>query len=81
MEGKAHAYIFATPGTKRWDTCAPEAILEAMGGRLTDVHGSHYDYDRNTGHSNSRGVLATARDQDHNWYIQNIPEDVKKELK
>ena len=35
IEGDAHAYVFASPGTKKWDTCAPEAILVAMGGRLT----------------------------------------------
>ena len=35
IEGDAHAYVFASPGTKKWDTCAPEAILVAMGGALT----------------------------------------------
>ena len=35
IEGDAHAYVFASPGTKKWDTCAPEAVLVAMGGALT----------------------------------------------
>ena len=35
MEGKAHAYVFATPGCKKWDTAAPEAIINAAGGHLT----------------------------------------------
>ena len=49
MEGRAHAYVFPSPGQlplnssspsnfiedskpgcKKWDTCAPEAILHAM---------------------------------------------------
>ena len=34
IEGKAHAYIFPSPGTKKWDTCAPEAILHALGGKV-----------------------------------------------
>lgn len=37
MEGKAHAYVFASDGCKRWDTCAPEAILHAVGG-LSLIH-------------------------------------------
>lgn len=32
MEGRASAYVFASPGCKKWDTCAPEAILTAVGG-------------------------------------------------
>lgn len=32
VEGKASAYVFASPGCKKWDTCAPEAILHAVGG-------------------------------------------------
>ncbi|KFP02615.1 3'(2'),5'-bisphosphate nucleotidase 1, partial [Calypte anna] len=34
IEGKASAYVFASPGCKKWDTCAPEAILHAVGGKL-----------------------------------------------
>ncbi|KAJ1529745.1 hypothetical protein ONE63_006496 [Megalurothrips usitatus] len=81
MEGKAHAYVFARGTTKRWDTCAPEAVLEAMGGRLTDMRGGQYEYDQNTIHENTGGVLATAKGEDHAWYIQNIPENVREALK
>ncbi|KAJ8308505.1 hypothetical protein KUTeg_013379 [Tegillarca granosa] len=38
IEGKVHAYVFASPGCKKWDTCAPEAILHTIGGKLTDMH-------------------------------------------
>lgn len=34
IEGKASAYVFASPGCKKWDTCAPEAILHAVGGKI-----------------------------------------------
>ena len=44
LEGQAHAYVFASPGCKKWDICAPEAILTASGGKLTDLHGVHYSY-------------------------------------
>lgn len=44
MEGKAHVYVFASPGCKKWDTCAPQAILEAAGGVLTDIQGAPIPY-------------------------------------
>uniref|UniRef100_A0A3Q3KD20 3'(2'),5'-bisphosphate nucleotidase 1 n=1 Tax=Monopterus albus TaxID=43700 RepID=A0A3Q3KD20_MONAL len=47
VEGKASAYVFASLGCKKWDTCAPEAILHAVGGKLTDMHGNAYRYDAN----------------------------------
>lgn len=80
LEGKAHAYVFASSGSKRWDTCAPEAVLRAIGGTLTDVHGDTYSYDSQTNHLNSRGVLATAPGQDHDWYLSRIPIEVKQNL-
>lgn len=35
VEGKASAYVFASPGCKKWDTCATEAILHAVGGNTS----------------------------------------------
>lgn len=76
IEGKAHAYIFASPGCKKWDTCAPEAVLRAIGGTLTDIHGSVYRYDASVNHQNSGGVLATSQGQPHDWFLGKIPADV-----
>ncbi len=39
-------YIHPSPYTKMWDSCAPQAILEAAGGVMTDVHGGELDYSR-----------------------------------
>ena len=80
LEGKAHAYVFASKGCKRWDTCAPEAVLHAIGGTLTDLHGKRYSYNSKTNHSNTGGVLATAPDQQHQWYLERIPNEIKQRL-
>lgn len=80
MEGKAHAYVFASAGCKRWDTCAPEAILVALGGCLTDMHGNKYCYNKDTHHQNMGGVLATAKGEDHGWYLRNLPDVVRQTL-
>ncbi|KAM9840484.1 3'(2'),5'-bisphosphate nucleotidase 1 [Aulostomus maculatus] len=79
VEGKASAYVFASPGCKKWDTCAPEAILRAVGGKLTDVYNSAYRYDANVKHMNSAGVLATLRN--HEYYISRVPQSVLNALK
>ncbi|XP_076023451.1 3'(2'),5'-bisphosphate nucleotidase 1 isoform X2 [Genypterus blacodes] len=79
VEGKASAYVFASPGCKKWDTCAPEAILHAVGGKLTDMHGNAYSYDANVKHMNSAGVLATLRN--HEYYISRVPQSVQQALK
>lgn len=81
LEGVAHAYVFPSPGCKKWDTCAPEAILHAMGGRLTDMWGNTYQYHATVEHRNGEGVLATAAGEDHQWYIQRIPQELKEQIK
>jgi len=80
LEGKAHAYVFASRGCKRWDTCAPEAILHAIGGVLTDLYGERYSYDSETTRVNIRGILATAPGQSHQWYLSRIPDEIKQRL-
>nr|CAD7456828.1 unnamed protein product [Timema tahoe] len=80
IEGKAHAYVFASKGCKKWDTCAPEAVLIATGGRLTDLHGDSYKYHKDIPHPNTGGVLATGHGQDHDWYLAKLPDAVRQAL-
>ncbi len=57
-EGRAHIYIHAGAKTNQWDTCAPEAILRAAGGIITDNFGEPLQY--NTSHvRNLKGIIAT----------------------
>lgn len=57
-EGQAHIYIHAGAKTNQWDTCGPEAILRAAGGRITDTAGQPLEY--NTNHvRNLNGIIAT----------------------
>ncbi|KAM9703851.1 3'(2'),5'-bisphosphate nucleotidase 1 isoform 2-T3 [Menidia menidia] len=79
LEGKASAYVFASPGCKKWDTCAPEAILHAVGGKLTDMYGNAYHYDADVKLMNSAGVLATLHN--HEYYVNRVPQSVLEALK
>lgn len=51
-------YIHPSQHSKLWDSCAPQAILEAAGGRMTDIFGGEIDY-RGQGVKNLNGLLAT----------------------
>ena len=77
LEGKVHAYIYVRAGCKRWDTCAPEAILKATGGRFTDIYGNAYDYSKDVDPMNSNGIFATAQNCDHDALLKQVPEVVK----
>ncbi|CAI9730749.1 2 3' [Octopus vulgaris] len=74
-EGTAHAYVFASKGCKKWDTCGPEAVLRALGGNLTDLHGNPIQYKLDVPRPNLSGVVATL--SNHSWYINKIPDEVK----
>uniref|UniRef100_A0A0B7AE85 3'(2'),5'-bisphosphate nucleotidase 1 n=1 Tax=Arion vulgaris TaxID=1028688 RepID=A0A0B7AE85_9EUPU len=75
IEGKVHAYVFASKGCKKWDTCAPEAVLHAIGGHLTDLMGKPILYHEKVPRKNAGGVLATL--QNHQWYVDKIPQNIK----
>jgi len=50
-----------------WDLCAPEAVLKAMGGKMTDLFGNKIDIyrlDYDTNRCNERGYIATPQATD-----------------
>jgi len=55
-------------------------VLHALGGTLTDVHGSQYQYHKSVRHDNSGGVLATSAGQSHAWYLDKVPDEIKTSL-
>ncbi|EYC05250.1 hypothetical protein Y032_0083g1664 [Ancylostoma ceylanicum] len=79
LEGCA-AYVFASKGCKKWDTCAVEAVLSAAGGRLTDISGRDLCYDASVQRNNTGGVLASAPWVNHEEYIKSIPQSLKDQL-
>lgn len=80
MEGKASIYVFASSGCKKWDTCAPEAVLSAAGGKLTDILGNYYKYGGSESRPNKTGVLAAVNDELHSYAVKKIPQELKEAL-
>jgi 3'(2'), 5'-bisphosphate nucleotidase len=58
IEGAADLYVHVSKGAKLWDACAPEGILRAAGGQLTDLDGQIVDYRGKLGLEN--GLVATS---------------------
>ncbi|KPI92262.1 PREDICTED: 3'(2'),5'-bisphosphate nucleotidase 1 isoform X2 [Papilio xuthus] len=78
LEGVASVYLFATSGCKKWDTCAPEAVLSAAGGKLTDILGNYYKYGASEQRLNKTGVLAAVNNELHSYALSKIPEELKE---
>lgn len=45
-EGKADGYITFTDKTCQWDICAPEIILQEAGGKVSNLNGENFIYNR-----------------------------------
>ena len=80
VEGKVDAYVFPSNGTKKWDTCAGDAIIRATGGLLTDVNGKLLDYDSWERYRNSMGLVVTMCKETHQAVLDGIPQEVKDAL-
>lgn len=58
VAGQADVYVEPSAMTKAWDSCAPEAILHAGGGRMTDLEGAPLRY-LPSEVRNQKGIVAT----------------------
>ena len=76
MESECHGYVFASPGCKKWDTCAPEALIRELGGELTDMHGDRLVYRSGVERPNRRGVLSAGTKEWHQLYLKRMPQSV-----
>jgi len=56
--GACDLYVYPGDKTKLWDSCAPEAILTAAGGRVSDLSGNLLRYDEPELY-NKRGLIAS----------------------
>jgi 3'-phosphoadenosine 5'-phosphosulfate (PAPS) 3'-phosphatase len=53
-------WFFPMPGTSRWDVAASDALLRALGGKLTDKFGNELDYLKDRDESeNTDGIIAS----------------------
>lgn len=67
----ATAYLHNT-NIKKWDLCAGNAILNSLGGKMTDFQGKSIIYLNDKNYVQSNGVLATFSTPNHEKYIQKL---------
>ncbi|VDO08650.1 unnamed protein product [Rodentolepis nana] len=80
LEGVAHAYIYASLGCKRWDTCAVEALINAVGGKLTGIDGREYSYAAGVQPMDCRGLIVTPNTAWHEEYVKRMPPSIVQSL-
>lgn len=74
----ADFYIHPSRGTRLWDSCAPQVILEAAGGVLTDLFGHPLNY-QGTDFENRFGLLAASRAL-HPYLVEKLRHHVQQWL-
>jgi 3'(2'), 5'-bisphosphate nucleotidase len=60
----ADLYIHPSPGCKEWDLCAPHALLEAAGGRMTDCWGNPLRYNKRDVRAHNGLIASNGRTHD-----------------
>ncbi|KAL0235954.1 hypothetical protein GEMRC1_002536 [Eukaryota sp. GEM-RC1] len=60
IRGFSHAFIQCLGRTKRWDTCAGEAIIVSMGGTVFNMDKELIEYNPDADFANTRGCVAVA---------------------
>lgn len=63
VKGTEDVYVHTTL-IKKWDICAGDAILRAIGGTQTDLLGNDINYSHNLNPKNEHGLIATMHDHD-----------------
>uniref|UniRef100_U5ESQ0 Putative inositol monophosphatase 3 n=1 Tax=Corethrella appendiculata TaxID=1370023 RepID=U5ESQ0_9DIPT len=71
VDAKATAYIHTT-NIKKWDLCAGNAILNSIGGKMTNLRNEKITYGDSSLFVIENGLLATTSANNHDLYIKKI---------
>jgi 3'(2'), 5'-bisphosphate nucleotidase len=77
IRGDASAHLQG-PGASRWDTCAGEALLMALGGVVTSLDGLPYQYIQDSCYDNAGGFAAARTPELHSRLVQVLVRPVNK---
>lgn len=75
VKGNADLYLHTTR-IKKWDTCAGNAVLNAVGGKMTTIKGEELDYSFSGGPQNEDGLVAAMPEtmqQKYLTFLQTVP--------
>ncbi|XP_076319979.1 inositol monophosphatase 3-like [Tachypleus tridentatus] len=69
IQGISSAYVHVTL-IKKWDICAGNAILKALGGQMTTLEGNLISYEASDDDANHEGLLATMFE--HSFFLEKL---------
>lgn len=72
IKGEADMMAYVGSATSKWDSCAGESIIKAMGGNFTTPLGNQISYDPNESLSNREGIFCSFDKEVHNKSIEFI---------
>ena len=72
IKGEADMMAYVGSATSKWDSCAGEAIIRAMGGNFTTPLGNEINYDPNESLSNNEGIFCSFDKEMHNKSVEFI---------
>lgn len=72
ISGSANALVYMGAGNCRWDSCAGEAIVKAMGGVYSDQNGQQIQYIQGGEYLNRSGNICTLDPQLHQSIVEEI---------
>ena len=78
-EHHADLYLHTT-AIKKWDVCAGNAVLNAIGGKMTTLFGNELNYDIWGNPLNTEGIVAALTDEDHQEYLKRLGKDNPESL-
>lgn len=72
LTGHSDLFFRFKAATKRWDICAVEPLIEALGGSLTDKHGHVYEYDPHgdPAFDNAHGLIVCLERETHKQMLE-----------
>ena len=71
VEGNANLYLHTT-AIKKWDICAGNAVLNAVGGRMTTLKGREIDYSFRESARNEDGIAAAVSERVQQQYLKKL---------
>ena len=69
LSGAADLYLHVTK-IKKWDICAPNALLSAVDGTMTTLEGKGINYSGEGGAANEKGLLASRDKEGHSQMLE-----------
>lgn len=71
VAGHADAMVYFGNRCSKWDTCAGEALVDALGGRTSDLKGNKVVYNPNSEHYYNDNSIISTLDNRHRDRIMN----------